>query len=107
MAILTGTSVRLISPAFRPQQVWRTDPQSLLQALDEALAPRMRLMQDTGSLQKFGSFFEGRKLEKGTNILMLWRVEGQLEVHVASPSASDFAKVSMNFVWNTVMGTSF
>ena len=66
---------------------------SWLQALDEALAPRMRLTGDTASLQQFGGFFQGKKLDKGTNIVMLWRVEGQLELYVAAPGASDFSQV--------------
>ena len=68
-----------------------------VQAFDEALAPRMRITGETGTLAKLGDFFKDKTLEKGTNLIMLWRVEGILEIFVASPGASapnDFARVS-------------
>ena len=60
------------------------------QALEEALAPRLRLAGDTGSLTKFGDFLSGRSLEKGTGIVLFYRVEGVLEVAVLPPGTTDY-----------------
>ena len=66
----------------------------ILQALEEALAPRLRLAGDTGSLTKFGDFFKDRSLEKGTAIVLLYRVEGVLELALLQAGASDFSQVT-------------
>ena len=50
------------------------------QALEEALAPRLRLAGEGAALQRFGEFFQGRELEKGTEVVMLWRPEGAVEL---------------------------
>ena len=63
------------------------------QALEEALAPRLRLAGDTGSLTKFGDFMAERTLEKGTGIVLLYRVEGALEVALMPASDEDYASV--------------
>ena len=53
----------------------------------------MRITGDTGTLNKFGDFFKDKQLEKGTNLVMLWRVEGILELHLGQPGSQDFSKV--------------
>ena len=63
----------------------------------------MRLTGDIGSLQQFGGFFQGKKLEKGTNVVMLWRVEGQLELFVAAPGASDFSQVRIDKCYENLL----
>lgn len=63
------------------------------QALDEALAPRMRITGDTTTLARFGEFFQSKQLDKGTTLVMLWRTEGSLELYVAQPGIHSFAKV--------------
>lgn len=65
------------------------------QALEEALAPRLRLAGDTGSLAKFGDFLSGRSLEKGTAIILFYRVEGVLEVALMPPGSSDYSQVRL------------
>ena len=40
----------------------------MCQALEEALAPRLRLAGEGAALQRFGDFFAGRTLEKGTEV---------------------------------------
>ncbi len=67
----------------------------LPQALEEALAPRLRLAGDTGSLTKFGDFLSGRSLEKGTGIVLFYRVEGVLEVAVLPPGTTDYSQVAL------------
>ena len=59
------------------------------QALEEALAPRLRLAGDSGSLAKFGDFLSGRTLEKGTSVVLLYRVEGVLEAAVLPPGQEE------------------
>ena len=63
------------------------------QALEEALAPRLRLAGDTGSLTKFGEFLGGRTLEKGAGVVLLYRVEGALEVALLPAGDEDYASV--------------
>ena len=63
------------------------------QALEEALAPRLRLAGDTGSLAKFGGFMSERTLEKGTGIVLLYRMEGALEVALMPLGDEDYASV--------------
>lgn len=67
--------------------VWRD------QALEEALAPRLRLAGDSGSLAKFGDFFDGRSLEKGTGLILFYRVEGVLEVALLPPGTISYSQV--------------
>ncbi|PRW61098.1 chalcone isomerase [Chlorella sorokiniana] len=51
-----------------------------VEALEEALAPRMRLMGDTKSLDAFKSFFLDKKLAKDTNVILMYRTDGALDV---------------------------
>ena len=55
--------------------------------------PRLRLAGDTGSLDKFGNFLSGRSLEKGTSVILFYRVEGVLEVALLPPGATDYSQV--------------
>ena len=64
-----------------------------MQALEEALAPRLRLAGDTGSLTKFGDFLSSRTLEKGTDVILLYRPEGILEMAILPPGSSEYAQV--------------
>lgn len=76
------------------QLVRKVDGSQFYQALDEALAPRMRITGDTTTLARFGEFFQSKQLDKGTTLVMLWRTEGSLELYVAQPGIHSFAKVS-------------
>lgn len=62
------------------------------QALEDALAEPLRLRGDTASLEKFGAFFEGKKLDKGTNVTILWRLPSTLEV-TSAPAGADLSNV--------------
>ena len=67
-----------------------------LQALEEALAPRLRLAGDTGSLTKFGDFLSSRTLEKGTDIILLYRPEGVLEMAILPPGSLEYVQVNLS-----------
>ncbi|DBB11970.1 TPA: hypothetical protein ACH3X3_006096 [Trebouxia sp. C0006] len=49
-------------------------------AIEEALTPRLSVTGEIGTLNKFKQFFDGKSLEKGSDILLLWKKEGVLEV---------------------------
>lgn len=66
--------------------------QCQLQALEEALTPRLRLAGDTGSLTKFGDFLSSRTLEKGTDIILLYRPDGVLETAILPPGSSEYTQ---------------
>lgn len=44
-------------------------------------------------MQKFGDFINSQSLEKGTDILMLWRGSNSLEVVVKASKSVDYAEV--------------
>lgn len=45
------------------------------------------------TLNKFKKFFDGKSLEKGTNILLLWKTEGVLDVVAKThPDSQDYSK---------------
>ncbi|BDA46693.1 probable chalcone-flavonone isomerase [Coccomyxa sp. Obi] len=73
------------------QLVRKVEGKQFYEALEEALAPRLRLAGDTGSLTKFGDFLSGRSLEKGTGVVLFYRVEGVLEVAVLPPGTTDYS----------------
>ena len=78
--------------------VLRLDGDSIspcLQALEEALAPRLQLMGASAALEEFGNVFRGQSLEKGTNIVMMYRLDGDaaLELKVQSGGSLDFSQV--------------
>ena len=64
-----------------------------MQAIEEALTPRLSVTGEIGTLNKFKQFFDGKSLEKGSNILLLWKKEGVLEVVAKShPSGEDYSQ---------------
>lgn len=66
-----------------------------LQAIEEALTPRLSVTGEISTLSKFKQFFQGKSLEKGTNVLLLWKTEGSLEVLVkADPVSQDYSQVT-------------
>lgn len=66
------------------------------QAIEEALTPRLSVTGEIGTLNKFKAFFQGKSLEKGTNVLLLWKTEGVLEVVVKTdPVSSDYSQVHL------------
>lgn len=45
------------------------------------------------TLNKFKQFFDGKSLEKGTNILLLWKTEGVLDVVAKThPDSQDYSQ---------------
>ena len=64
-----------------------------LQAIEEALAPRLQLSGETAKLNNFKQFFEGKTLEKGSDIVLLWNPSGRLDVK-AGQAGDDYTRVS-------------
>ena len=75
----------------------------MFQALEEALAPRLRLAGDTGSLTKFGDFLSSKTMEKGTDIILLYRPEGVLEMAILPPGSSEYTQASQHLYWNVLL----
>ena len=71
-----------------------TKSDAAVQAIEEALTPRLGVTGEMATLNKFKEFFHGKSLEKGTNILLLWKTEGVLDVVAKSNSDSqDYSQV--------------
>ena len=66
------------------------DGQQFVEALDEALRPRMSLSGDTASLQKFQEFFMNKKLTKGTVLKLVYKVDSSLDISVKEKRPSSF-----------------
>lgn len=82
------------SKLLQVQLVRKIEGDQFFEAIEEALTPRLRITGELSTLTKFKEFFNGRSLEKGTNILLLWKTEGVLEV-VANPESggADYSQV--------------
>jgi hypothetical protein len=65
-----------------------------LQALEKHLAPRLRVTGGTQALEQFGEFINKQALEKGTDVLMMWRGSETLEVVVKPSGSVDLAQAS-------------
>jgi len=65
-----------------------------LQALEKHLAPRLRVTGGIQALEQFGEFINKQDLEKGTDILMMWRGSETLEVVVKPSGSVDLAQAS-------------
>lgn len=65
------------------------------QALEKHLAPRLRVTGGIQSLERFREFIIQQPLEKGTNILMLWRGSETLEVVVKPTGSVNLAQATI------------
>lgn len=65
-----------------------------VEALNEALKPRMSLSGELGTLDTFMAFFNGKKLTKGTNIVLLYRTDATLDVMVTAARRTSYDGVS-------------
>uniref|UniRef100_A0A7S0N4V3 Chalcone isomerase domain-containing protein n=1 Tax=Pyramimonas obovata TaxID=1411642 RepID=A0A7S0N4V3_9CHLO len=77
-ALLDGAFSKTIQITVCTDQPGR----ELADAIYQALEARMRLMGSTAELQTLVSVFEGRTLTAGTEVAILWRMEGNLEVAI-------------------------
>lgn len=66
--------------ALRIDLVRDVDGATFYGALEDALAPRLRLTGDMDSLGAFRDYLGGKKLAKGTALCLLWTPDGALEV---------------------------
>lgn len=90
LALTDGAFDKLI----QVQLVRKIEGEQFFGAIEEALTPRLSVTGEIGTLNKFKQFFDGKSLEKGSNILLLWKKEGVLEVVAKShPSGEDYSQV--------------
>ena len=74
----------------------------MVQALDEALEPRMSFSGELGMLQDFKSFFLGKKLSSKTNVLLLWQpTSNSLQIKIVADGSFDI-QVRLPF-WTAAM----
>lgn len=67
-----------------------------VEAFDEALRPRMSLSGELSVLEQFKTFFQEKKLSKGTTIVLMYRTDAALDV-VVRPEKTDFSSVRCLF----------
>ena len=79
--------------ALEIELVRNVEGQQFVEALEESLRPRMALSGDMGSLQKLQAFFMGKKLGKGTVVVLVYRLDGTLDVVVREGRAGGFEGV--------------
>ncbi|KAL4442719.1 hypothetical protein ABPG77_006713 [Micractinium sp. CCAP 211/92] len=87
-ALVDGGCVK----ALQLQLLRDVEGAQFVEALEEALAPRMRLMGDGASLEQFKKFFLDKKLTKDTNVILMYRTDGTLDVAVR-PGRADWANM--------------
>ncbi len=73
--------------ALRIDLVRDVEGATFYDALEAAMGARVRLVGEGASLAAFSDFFGGRKLTKGTAIMMLWRPDGRVEVATCADGA--------------------
>jgi hypothetical protein len=64
-----------------------------VEALNEALTPRMSLTGELSVLKEFQTFFQEKKLTKGTNIVLMYRTDATLDVVVRSERPADWSNM--------------
>lgn len=79
--------------ALEIELVRNIDGQQFVEALEESLRPRMALSGDLGSLQKLQEFFMSKKLTKGSVVVLVYRVDGTLDVVVREARGAGFDTV--------------
>lgn len=78
-ALVDGAFIK----ALQIEMVRDVDGATFVEALEEALRPRMSLAGDLSSLEKLRDYFmNAKKLTKGTNIVLLYRTDATLDVLV-------------------------
>ncbi|PSC74267.1 chalcone-flavanone isomerase [Micractinium conductrix] len=77
-ALIDGGCVK----ALQLQLLRDVEGAQFVEAIEDALAARMRLMGDTSSLDQFKKFFLDKKLTKDTNVVLMYRTDGTLDVAV-------------------------
>ena len=73
--------------ALRIDLVRDVEGATFYEALEAAMGARVRLVGEGASLTAFSSFFGGRRLAKGTAIMMMWRPDGRVEVATCEDGA--------------------
>jgi len=65
--------------------------EQFVEALNESLRPRMSLSGETSLLEQFSAFFQGKKLIKGTNVVLMYRTDATLDVLVSPQRIMDYS----------------
>jgi len=68
------------------------DGETFGDAIRKSLEAPVTAMGEASALEEFKAFFLGRKLSRGTNVVLRWRPEGALEVSV-EPGQVDWSSV--------------
>eukprot|EP01023_Acetabularia_acetabulum_P067578 TRINITY_DN9350_c1_g1_i1.p2 TRINITY_DN9350_c1_g1~~TRINITY_DN9350_c1_g1_i1.p2 ORF type:complete len:282 (+),score=53.59 TRINITY_DN9350_c1_g1_i1:250-1095(+) len=95
-AILDGAFVKCVIL----HMVRSVDGQAIFGALDEALRPRLQVTGELGKLQELQQIFEGSQFEDGDEVLLMWLLDGTLNVHINKASSKtnrhpdEFSKIS-------------
>lgn len=66
---------------------------TFVEAFNEALRPRMSLTGELSTLESFKTFFEDKKLTKGTNIVLMYRTDATLDVAVRAQRPADWTNM--------------
>ncbi|GMH41288.1 hypothetical protein BSKO_09198 [Bryopsis sp. KO-2023] len=66
--------------------------EQFIDAIDRRLRSKMEFMGQLAPLEEFAEFISGQKLNKGTDLLLFWHVQGFLDVAVVPGSIDDFSK---------------
>lgn len=75
------------------QLVRDVDGSTFVEALNEALRPRMSLTGELSTLDEFKKFFEQKKLGKGTNVVLMYRTDATLDVAVREQRPETWANM--------------
>lgn len=67
------------------------DGATFVEALNDALRPRLVLAGESLTLNKFGAIFQGKKLTKGTNILLVYGTDATLDVSIREQRPGDWS----------------
>ncbi|GAB4813377.1 hypothetical protein N2152v2_000423 [Parachlorella kessleri] len=88
-ALVDGGFIKIL----QIQLVRKVDGQMFADALAETLEPRMRLTGELATLEKFKAFFQDKDLDKGTNVLLMYRTDATLDVVLRQGDGHDYSKV--------------
>lgn len=75
--------------ALRIDLVRDVDGATFYAALEDALAPRLRITGDMASLEQFRAYLGDKKLVKGTTLCLLWTPDGALEVTTSTGARAE------------------
>jgi len=74
--------------------------EAIAEAIEEAIAPRMRLMQQTAVLDEFTGFFKERSeaIDKGSNVMIFFTQTGTVNLALRSAAACEETGAAVNWL---------